>query len=116
MTVRSELADAATAIDGVNVKSYYRQSNKPGDGWIALAGWDRDENGDYLDTWEVRVILSSNLKTAEEWVEANGDALVAAIEPHLYVTSVALVTFVADAANIPGLLITGVREHPEGTP
>lgn len=117
MSVRTELADAVTALAGIDVRPYYRQSTKPGDGWVTLSGWDRDDTGfGYMDTWEVRIILSTDLKAAEEWVETHGDAVVSAIEPLLIITSVALVTFVADAGNIPGLLITGVREHPEGTP
>lgn len=117
MSVRSELADAANDVEGVNVKPYYRQSTKPGDGWVSLASYDRDDTGfSFMDTWEVRIILHSDLRTAEEWVEDHGDSLIGALSPHLIIMSLALVTFVADAGNIPGLLITGVRPHPEGTP
>lgn len=113
MTVRDDLAAAASGVLGVKtVSPYYRQTTKTGDGWVSLGRRDRDDTGfGFMDTWEIRVIAGQDLADAERWTETHADALVTALATHLVITAVIPVTLVMDTGNIPGLVIEGVREH-----
>lgn len=115
MSVRADLAAAASTVEGVTVTEKYRQTTKPGDGWVSLGGYNRDESGfSFMDTWEVRIVTPRDLAAADQWIEERGDLLLDALKELMIVLSLTPVTFQADAGNLPGLLISGVRPHPEG--
>lgn len=122
---REAVADAANAYliaalggvqeDAKYVSPYYRQTLRPGDGWVSLGGWERDESGfSFMDTWELRVVLPQNLRDAEIWIDTHGEPLVNALKPHLTILALTPVTLVMDTGQVPGLVIQGVRPHPEG--
>jgi hypothetical protein len=112
-TVRAEIAAAATLIEGVNVSPYYRQSLKPGDGFVRLGQRGRDGSGiGFLDTWEIWLALSQDVLTAEQWLEDNLDDLLVSLHSAMYVTTVTPTELVigTGGASIPGVIIAGTRE------
>lgn len=113
MTVRADLAAAANGAGmGLNVAQFYRQTAKVMDGWVSLVGMDRDDTGfGFMDRWQVTVVLHQDVKAAELWIEANVDALLAALAPQLIVTTVVPAQLTLDLGRVPGLVVEGVRAH-----
>lgn len=112
MTSRADIATAASSVTGVSVTPYYRQSTKPGDGFVSLIGLDPDAAGiGYMERWAVTVVLSQDIPTAEKWIESNVDSLLAALEQQLVVTAVVPTTLSFDTAQVPGLSIEGSKGH-----
>jgi hypothetical protein len=112
MATRNELAAYASAVDGCNVTPYMRQATRPGEGWVSLQRSDRDDSGfGFMDRWAVTVVLPQDLASAEKWIDANADALAAALAQGMVVTALVPATLVLDAGNVPGLVIEGSRER-----
>lgn len=112
MTTRDDIAAAASTVTGVNVSAYYRQSTKPGDGWVSLTALERDASGlGYMERWSVSVCLSQDIAAAEKWIEDNTDDLIAALSDQLVITAALPSTLVLDTASVPGLVIEGSRGH-----
>ena len=111
--LRTALADAANAVLGPKrCAPYSRSSARPGDAWVSFARRDRDVTGlGFMAAWEIRVALHQSLPAAEKWVDANADALAAAVAQHLVITAVVMVTLVTENGNVPGLVVEGVRPH-----
>lgn len=112
-SLRAALAAAANTVLGEKrCAPYYRSSTRPGDAWVSFARRDRDDTGfGYMAAWEIRVALTQDLEGAEKWVDENADALTDALEEHLIITAVVMVTLVTDTGNTPGVVIEGVRPH-----
>lgn len=113
MSVREEIAAAAILIDGISVTPYYRQSLKPGDGFVRLGQRGRDGSGiGFLDTWEIWLAVSQDVASAEQWLETNLDDLLVSLGSALYVTTVTPTELVigTGGASIPGVIIAGTRE------
>lgn len=112
--VRAAIAAAANAHLGEHrVTPYYRQSTKPGWGWVSLASRDRDDSGfGFMDRYEVRVVLAQEIAQAEAWIDEHSDALVAAIAEELIVTTITPARLPLDQkTTVNALIIEGVREH-----
>lgn len=110
MSARADIAAAASTVTGVNVAPYYRQTTKVGDGWVGLQRLDRDDSGfGFMESWAVMVVLSQDIKAAEEWIEAHADALADALAAELIVTALIPERLVLDTGTIPGLTVEGVR-------
>lgn len=113
MSVREEIAAAASLIEGVNVTPYYRQSLKPGDGFVRLGQRGRDGSGiGFIDTWELWLAVSQDIPGAEQWLEANLDDLLVSLGSAMYVTTVTPTELVigTGGATVPGLIVAGTRE------
>lgn len=115
-TAREALAAAANTVQvggvALNVQPFYRQSAKPGDGWVALVGLTRDDSGfGFMERWQVNVALHQDVATAERWIEDNVDQLLEALGPELIVTDVVPSQLVMDQGKVPGLVIEGTRPH-----
>lgn len=111
---RTALADAANNHLGARrVTPYYRQSTTAGWGWVSLARADRDSSGfGYLDTFEIRIVLSQEIAKAEAWIDEHVDALVAAVAEEMVVTSWSPAVLNLDSkSTVNALIIEGVREH-----
>lgn len=112
MGTRNELAAVASAVEGLNVTPYMRQSTRPGDGWVSLQRSDRDDSGfGFMDRWAVTVVLPQDLVAAEKWIDTNADALANALAKEMVVTAMVPATLVLDLGNVPGLVIEGSRER-----
>lgn len=112
MSAREDIAAAASAVDGVKVTPFYRQTTKVGDGWVALQRLDRDDSGlGFMESWAVMVVLHQDIVTAEKWIESHADALTDALADELVVTAVIPERLVIDTGTVPGLTVEGVRPH-----
>lgn len=109
--VRQDLADAANTVQGVSVSPYYRQTTKPGSGFVRLDVMNRDDSGfGFINTWQVCILLSQEMKTAEVFIDAHAEELVNALAGEGAVISAQPVSLVVDGASIPTLIITVARE------
>ena len=110
MTTRDELATVATALDGINVTAHYRQSLKPGDGFVKWNGRDRDDSGlGWIDTWQVWVALPQDIGAAETWITDHLGALIEAVDDVLVVTSIIPRELLLGTKPTNGLIIEGTR-------
>lgn len=113
MSARDELAAAASTISGINVTPRYRQSPKPGDGFVRLSQRARDDSGlGFIDTWQIWLAVSQDVVTTEQWLEDNLDDLLAALDGAMYVTTVTPTELVIGTGgpSIPGVIVEGARE------
>ncbi len=108
MTVRADLAAAATVVTGVNVTEFYRQSLKPGDGFVRYAGRKRSANGfGWIDTWEVWTAIPANLPDAEKWLEDNLPAVVDALDTVMVVATATPAEMALGTTTVNGVIIAG---------
>lgn len=108
--VRAALAAAASSVDGINCSPYFRQSTKPGDAMVRFERDARDESGfGFMRTWQVMVMLPQDLAAAEKYLDANLDAIVAAVAEELVITTVTPQQLALDTGLVPCVLIEGVR-------
>jgi hypothetical protein len=110
--VREALAAAVNAVAGVSVTAHWRQHLAPGDGSVLRQSLTRPENGfGWLATWQVRILLSSDIAAAERWLDERAVLLAESLEPLMRVTSVAPIQFSSDGSTRPYAVIEGVREQ-----
>lgn len=88
MSAREQIAAAAT-LDGItDVQPYYRQSLRPGAGFVRMGARRRDDSGfGYMQEWEVWIATPATEVAAEKWLDAHLDDLVGAISEALLVTT-----------------------------
>lgn len=112
MSVRDDLAAAATVESVTNVTPYYRQVAKPGEGMVRLDRITRDSTGlGYMATWQIAVFLPQDQAAAERWLEDNLTTLVDAVSEQLVVTSATPSQIPIDSGTVPALVIEGARPH-----
>lgn len=112
MTAREDIAAAVTGTGLVNVTPYYRQSLKPGDGFVRWAGATQDTRfaSAQVSAFEVWVALPQDLKAAEQWIDANLPALMTALAGELVVTGATPNELVVgNGPGIPGIVLAGTR-------
>lgn len=109
MSARSDLATAATVAGVSNVSERYRQSLKPGDGFVKRGQRRRADNGfGFIDTWEVWLALPSDLATAEKWLDDHLDTLSDAISNAMVVKTVTPNELGLTDAVVNGVIFAGV--------
>lgn len=111
MTVRTQLAAAATTVAGVNVAAYFRQTTKAGTGMVRLGRIDYPNTLGGVVTWQVVILLPTDLAQAEKWMEAKVPALVAALGVHMTVQRVTPTQLVLETGTVPTVFIEGQREE-----
>lgn len=112
MTWRDDLATSISTVEGVNCTPYRRQTTTPGEAMVRFDRSARDDSGlGYLNTWQVCVILPQNVATADAWIDDHRDALIAAAEDHLVVTSLVVGQLPVDTSLVPCVVLEGVREN-----
>ena len=108
--LRAEIAGAASLVAGVHVKPYYRQTTKPGDGWVSLQRSDRDESGfGFMDRWAVTLVLPQDVKAAEDWMDSHIEQLAEALKDYLIVTAFVPAALRMDSGEVNGLVVEGTR-------
>lgn len=111
--IRQEIADACSSVEGVIVSPHISSSTKAGTGSVRWAGLVRDNLGG-LATWQVVLWLSSDMATAERFVDTKLPLVLDALResramfPDLRVTAQ---TFVLDTAEVAAVVIEGQREE-----
>lgn len=111
MGAREDIAAAASTVADIDVSPRYRQNAKPGMGWVSLTRVNRDENGDFMDTWAISIPAGQSLAAAEAFVEKYLDDLLAALEPVLIVTAAFPAELRLDQGTTNGLAIEGSLAH-----
>lgn len=108
---RADLVTSANLVDGIEkVTPHYRQDLKPRNGFVKWGGRVRDDSGlGWIDTWQVWIALSQDIKTAEKWLEDHLDQLVASIDVELVVTSANPAEMLLGDKTTNGLIIEGTR-------
>jgi hypothetical protein len=110
MSARAEIAAALTATGVVHVTDYYRQTLKPGQGFVRWARQDRSDNRlGRIDTWEVWVALSQDNAAAEQWLDAHLAELVAAFDTEATVTEVTANELALGPTTVNGIVLSGAR-------
>lgn len=111
MSVREEIAKAAT-VDGLTkVSPYYRQSTKAGDGFVQLLELNRGDNGfGFMATWQVVIFVPQDVEAAEKWMENHLQTLIDALEDELIVTNAGPDTALLPSGATNTITITGARE------
>lgn len=108
---RQEIATAASTVAGVNCTSNYRQSLKPGDAFVRLAGRRRDGSAlGYTDTWQVWLALPQDLVKAEKWLDDHIEDVSAALCPVINPNTVLPAELALGANTVPGVIFEGIRE------
>lgn len=112
MSVRDEIAAGCTLPGVTNVTPHYRQTTKPGEGIVHLAGLARSDNGfGYMDTWQVVILLPQDIRSAQLWMDEHLTALVVAAEEVLILTSADPAQVPMSEGTVPALVLEGVRAH-----
>ena len=108
MSARADIA-AAASLPGVSkVSEYYRQSLKPGDGFVRLAQRERDSSGfGWMDKWEVWLSIPADFVAAEKWLDQNLDALTDALNSVVVVTTVTPSELVLGSSTVNGVIFAG---------
>lgn len=110
-TIREDIAAAATIAGVTNVTPYYRQSTKPGDGFVQLLELNRGDNGfGFMATWQVVIFVAQDVAAAEKWMENHLATLIEELEPELIVTSAGPDTALLPSGATNTITITGARE------
>lgn len=110
MSVRDDIAAAASQTADVEIVSYYRQTLTSGYGFVKWARRDRDDSGlGWIDTWQVWVGLPQDVKASEKWLEGHLAELVSNVDEELVVTVVSPAELVLDGGSTNGLIIEGTR-------
>lgn len=111
MTARTDLANAASTVEGITGHPFLVQSTTPGTVFIRLERIDYPNPFGGVAHWNVVLILPQDQATAEQYLEGNLDQLRDALAPHLAITSV-----VPTRLDIPGvgtLLTAFINGHRE---
>lgn len=107
---REAIAQAATTVEGLNVTPYFRQSLTPGSGSVRLLTRTRSDNSfGWIDTYQVLIALSQDVRTAETWLDAHVSDVCAALAPELNVQTVTPLVITTDSNPVNGVAIEGTR-------
>lgn len=100
---------ALDALDGVKGYAYRPGSPRKGDAWPHWAGGAVDEqSGQISNGWHVLVMLPQDERAADEWIDANAQAVADAIERAqvAFVEGFAPANLSQTNGTVYGLLIT----------
>lgn len=112
MSVREDLAAAASSVEGISVQPYFNQTTKAGSGMVRMDRTDYPNVFGGIVTWQILVMLPQDIAQAEKYLEAKAPALVAALSEHMVVRTVAPQQIQIEGAQIlPALVISGTREE-----
>lgn len=111
MTVREDLAAAASTVDGVTAHPYFVQSTKPGHTFIRLERIDYPNPFGGICHWNVVVVLPQDTAAAEQYVEEKVPLVRAAIGEHAVVTSVVPQRLDTGSGVLPVAFINCHREE-----
>ncbi|SCF06536.1 hypothetical protein [Micromonospora mirobrigensis] len=78
---RTTIAGALSTVEGVNGYAYRPATPRPGDAWPLLGSLERSEGVSFYVTWRVLIFLPQDERAASDWIDANYEAVVDALEP-----------------------------------
>jgi len=103
---RDEIAAALSTVTGVHGYAYRPAVPRSGDAWPLLGPLTRAAGMAFEVTWRVLVVLPSDERAASQWVDANYEAVVDALEPIGFVDQVEPVLLSTSAGDQQALQIT----------
>lgn len=111
MSTRTELATAASAVEGITAHEYMVGDTDPGTVYPRLDRIEYPNAFGGVAHWNVVLVLPQGYADAEKYVEHKLPALKAALEPHLVITAVLLQRLQLDGiGTLPVAFINGHRE------
>jgi len=114
VTAREDIAEAASTVAEINCSPYYQLATKPGTAWVEWARVDYPNKFGGEAYWTVFVVLPSDVKAAEKWIESHINALVAALNRELVVTTVRPEQILQnDGPILKAMVVEGHREQEE---
>lgn len=111
-SVRAAIAAAVATVPGLSCTPYFRQTTKPGDAMVRLEAMTRSANGfDFVLTWQVLLVLPSDIVAAEKYLDAHAPALLEALATQMVVGGLILRELIlTDGARLPVAVVEGKRE------
>jgi hypothetical protein len=111
-TTRAAVAAAMSTVPGVKGYAHRPATPRPGDAWPQWSGGTRDDQSiGFLETWRVLVVTDQGAAgDADAFLDAKGDAVLAALAPVLFVDSYTPATLATEAGDLYALMITGRTE------
>lgn len=113
MSVREDIAAAASAVEGVDVSPYFRQTTRIGQGLVRLDRTDYPNPLGGIDTWQVVIFLPSDLTAAEKWLESKRGALRDQLGAVMIVRRITPGQLALDSGTVPVVFIEGQREEED---
>lgn len=111
MTVREDLAAAASTVDGITVLPFYVQAPPVGSGFVHYLRTNYPNKFGGIDTWQIVVAVPPNLAEGQNWIEANRQELVDALKDELIVRTATPTELILDGgSSLRALVIEGDRE------
>lgn len=111
MTVREDLAAAASTVDGISCAPFYRQTTKPGDAMVRLARIEYPNVLGGMVTWQVVVLMPADFAAAEKFLDDKLPALVDALSAYMIVNSATPAQLQLENGTVPAVFIEGQREE-----
>lgn len=112
MSVREDLAAAASSVDGITGHPYFVQTTTPGHAFVRLERIDYPNAFGGVVRWNVVLILPQDLGQAERFLEDKVPAIREAVGEHLVVTSVQPQRLeLAGVGVVPVAFVNGHREE-----
>lgn len=111
MSVRDDLASAASEVEDITAHPFYVQGTRAGHAYIRRDRVEYPDKFGSVGWWNVVVVLPSDQAKAEMFLEDHLPLLRAALAPHMTVTEA-----VPQRLNIPGvgdLLCVFINGHRE---
>lgn len=87
MSTRTDLATAASTVEGITAHPSYVQGTDPGLTFVRLERIDYPNPFGGVAHWNVVVVLPQDIAAAERFVEDHLEPLRLALEPYLAITS-----------------------------
>lgn len=113
MSTRTDIATAASTVEGITGHPYVVGDTDPGTVYPRLDRIEYPNPFGGIAHWNVVLVLPQDLAEAEKYLEANLPDLKTALEPHLFITTVQLQRLQLDGVGI--LPIASINGHREAT-
>lgn len=112
MTVRADLAAAASTVEGVTAHPYFKQGSHPGHTFVRIARIDYPNFTGGVVRWDLLVVLPADAAEAEKYLETKIPLVREAVAEHLVVTEVVpqRVRF-SDTLELTCAVLSGHREE-----
>lgn len=112
MSARTEIADAASTVEGITAHPYYVQGTRPGHTFVRLERTTYPNPFGGICHWNVVVVLPQDLATAEQYLEVRLPQLRDALAEHLVITEVLMQRLnIPGVGDLPCAFINGHREE-----
>lgn len=112
MSVREELAAAASGVPDISAAPYYRQTTTPGSAFVRLDRIEYPNRFGGICHWSVVVVLPQDLAAAERFLEEYLPPLREALADHLVVREVVPQRLnITGVGDLPCVFINGIREE-----